>query len=80
MPKNSYLTIGAKSKFERCNVCAQYIHRNCFAAQLRGNSHLLKTGDKVRCEICRLVHNLVLIIFSICFLKIIMLEPFQLLQ
>ena len=43
--------------FERCNVCAQDIHRSNFAQHLRTNNPLLKTVDKVRCEAGKLVIN-----------------------
>ena len=32
---------------ERCNVYAQDLQRSSFAAHLRSNNHLVRTGEKV---------------------------------
>ena len=43
------------NNFKRCNVCAQDIRRSCFALYVKTKNHLHKTGDKIGCEIWKLV-------------------------
>ena len=44
-------------KVQCCDVCAQDIHFRNFVQRLTTNNHLLKTEEKLRCEICKLVIN-----------------------
>ena len=43
-----------KRNCKHCNLCAQQSPCSPFIQHLRGNNHLPKAGDKVRCETCKL--------------------------
>ena len=46
-----------KREYKRCNVCAQGIRWNSFAAHLRSNNPQLKTGVKIKRGVSKLVPN-----------------------
>ena len=54
---NKFIVNQWNKKIERCSVCAQDTDREISLQHLRTNNQLLKPGDKVGCETCKLFRS-----------------------